>query len=530
MSTFTGTGTMLRLALRRDRIRLPLWILGLVVLAGYSAAELELAYPTTENLHGLAAFVQGPAGTMLTGPGYGLADPTHAAAFAAIYALYVLIVAALMSALTVVRHTRAEEETGRAELIRSTPTGRHSQMAAALILTVGANLVAAIVVAAVLTATFDAAGSILFGAGVAAVGLAFAGIAAVAAQITEHARSATGLSVAAVGAALILRGIGDTLTPQGDAVSWLSPFAWAQQTRVFVDPRWWPLAWCLLVLVIGTTVALALQDRRDTGAGLLQPRPGSPDASSLLSGPFALTLRLERSALLAWIGAVGVTALLCGALANAVEASAADLPELAIRALGGDSAQLLDGFLATMIFVDAILAACYGVAAIHRLTVEESAGRTEVVQATAISRLRWMGSGLAAGLLGSALVLLAAGIGLGVSAAAALGDPARIGQSIGAHLSYLPAVAVVLAVAAIGYGLRPGWVAIAWVVVGGSMVLGSFGQVLQLPTSVTGLSPFEHVARMPSVPFDPGPLVVLTALALVGAAAGLAAYRRRDLT
>ncbi|WP_066913415.1 ABC transporter permease [Millisia brevis] len=529
MTTFTGTGALVRLALRRDRIRLPAWILGIVVLAGYSAAELEIAYPTTANLEGVITFVRGPAGTLLSGPGYGLDNPTHATVFAAIYGLYVLIGAAVMSALTVVRHTRGEEESGRAEMVRSNPTGRHSQTAAALIVAALASLVLGALVAAALATTFDPAGSVLFGCGVAGVGLAFAGIAAVAAQITEHARSATGLSVGAIGAALVLRGVGDTLTPYGNLVSWFSPFAWAQQTRPYVDPRWWPLGWCLVVLVVGVAVALAVQDRRDVGAGLVRARLGAAHASALLTGSFGLMMRLERSSLVIWTGAVGLAALLFGSLASAVEASAADLPTYAIEVMGGDPGQLLGGFLGTMFFFDAILATCYGVTAMHRLTLEESTGRSEVVLATATSRWGWMGSGVAGAILGSAVVLLAAGLGLGVAAAATLGDPSRIAQSLGGHLSYLPAVAVVIAVAAVGYGLRAGWVGFAWVLVGLATLLGSFGSLLKLPSFVLDLSPFEHVARVPSVPFAVTPLVVLSAVAVIGVAGGLAAYRRRDV-
>jgi len=39
----------------------------------------------------------------------------------------------LLALLTVVRHTRADEEAGRSELIGSTALGRHAQLAAALI-------------------------------------------------------------------------------------------------------------------------------------------------------------------------------------------------------------------------------------------------------------------------------------------------------------------------------------------------------------------------------------------------------------
>ena len=40
-SVVTGTGTLLRFMLRRDRIRLPAWTFGLAILVAYFAAALD---------------------------------------------------------------------------------------------------------------------------------------------------------------------------------------------------------------------------------------------------------------------------------------------------------------------------------------------------------------------------------------------------------------------------------------------------------------------------------------------------------
>ena len=73
-----------------------------------------------------------PAAKAFSGPGHGLADYTYGAMMGNEYLGFMLIFVALMSVLIVVRHTRTEEETGRAELIRSGPVGRYAQLTAAL--------------------------------------------------------------------------------------------------------------------------------------------------------------------------------------------------------------------------------------------------------------------------------------------------------------------------------------------------------------------------------------------------------------
>ena len=51
---FTGTGHLLRLSLRRDRIRLPVWTLVFLILVYASVAAMEVAYPDQESLQALS--------------------------------------------------------------------------------------------------------------------------------------------------------------------------------------------------------------------------------------------------------------------------------------------------------------------------------------------------------------------------------------------------------------------------------------------------------------------------------------------
>jgi ABC-2 type transport system permease protein len=530
MSHLAGTGTLLRLALRRDRVKVPLWVVAITVLAGYCVVALDVAYPTDADLGAIVSFVQGPAGTIMSGPGYGLDPPTHAAVFAAVYGFYVLIAAAFMNVLLVVRHTRADEETGRAELVRSGVVGRHAALGAVVVLALVADVVLGVLVAAVLAGSFGGPGAVLFGASVAALGLAFAGVTAALVQVTEYARAAAALASAAIGLGVVVRGVGDVLGEHGSALSWFSPFAWAQQTRVFVEPRAWPLLPCLALLVAGAALGAVLQERRDVGAGLLAARLGRAAATRRLSSVWALALRLERTAIIGWTVGVGVAGVLYGSLAQSVQTSFADLPDDLLAVLGGEPARLVDGFVSAMVFFDVTLAACCGVAVVHRLTSEESSARAELVLATATSRVRWMGAGLVAALVGVVSVLMVSGACMGVATAAVLGDGDRVPQILLAHLTYLPAATVVVASAGLGFAVRPGWVHLAWALVGWAVFVGYFGELIDLPGAVAGLSPFEHVARLPLDAFAAGPLVALVAVAAAIVVAALAVFRRRDLT
>src|SRR6185436_13506107 len=126
----------------------------------------------------------------------------------------------LMSLLGVVRHTRAEEEAGRRELVGAAAVGRHAALAAALAATAAADLLLAALVAGGLVACgLPLAGSLALGASFATTGWLFAAIAAVAAQLVENARAASAIAGATLGVAYVARAVGDS---GRGALSWLS--------------------------------------------------------------------------------------------------------------------------------------------------------------------------------------------------------------------------------------------------------------------------------------------------------------------
>ena len=161
--------------------------------------------------------------------------------------LVLAIFVALMAGQAVVRHTRLDEETGRAELIGSSVVGRHARLTAALIVAVGASLVVGLATTAVLLSFgLPVEGSFAAGASYAGVGVAFAAVAAVAAQLAVSQRGANGLIGLALGVSFLLRSVGDALghvDPSGVKLisswpSWLSPLGWGQQIRPYGGNHW----------------------------------------------------------------------------------------------------------------------------------------------------------------------------------------------------------------------------------------------------------------------------------------------------
>ena len=527
---YAGTGRLTRFALRRDRVRIPVWALSIAGLIGYFAAVLPVAYPDAASLQARAAIMMEPSGAFMTGPGYGLEQYTFGRMLANEMLGMLAVAAALMSIFLVVRHTRAEEETGRAELVRAAPVGRRGPLTAALADVLVANAaVSATLLLALLANDFGFADSLAFATGVGAVGLVFAGVAAVTAQMAEHSRTASGIAGAVLGLAYVVRGVGDAQERGGSTLSWLSPIGWIQQMRTFVDLRWEPLLACVGLALVLIAAAYLLAARRDVGAGILPARSGRGDARPSLLGVVGLAARLERGSVLGWAAGLFVFAVLTGSMGEGIVESFEEQPQLAEIFGAAGSADILRATLASFLSFFAMAVAVYAVISVNRMRKEEEEGRAAAVLATRVSRGRWLAGPLVATGGGAALLLLVNGFGLGAGAAATIGEPGLVWEFMLASLAYLPIVSCFAMLALLAQSLRAGawWV---WLLLVGSIIVGLYGPVLNLPDVVTDAAPFGLVPAVPYEDLAPAPLALMVLVAAGLCAAGLAAFRRRDLS
>ena len=522
-----GWAPLLRLALRRDRIMLPAWIYGIVLTVISTASSYQRLYPTEADRAQVAVSASTGALRAITGPAFDLTTVGGLTAWRV--AGLASVLAGLMSLLLVVRHTRAEEEAGRTELVGAAAVGRYAVPVAGFLVAVLANVSIALLTAAGLVALgLPVAGSLALGLAIGAAGLVFGAIALVTAQVASVARAASGTAGALLGLAYLLRAVGDS---GATWLSWLSPIGWSQQVRAFSGERWWVFLLPPL-LTAGLLVAAAvLLPLRDAGAGLRPQRPGPPVADPRLAGPVALAWRLHRGALLGWTAGYLIVGAAVGAVASDVGdllGDGAQAKEL-IDKLGGGGADVVSTYLSLIVGLLGLVAAAYAVQAVLRARTEETEQRAEPVLAGAVRRLRWGGGHVLVAALGSAWLLLVAGVALGLVHAWRTGDAGQIGRLIGATLAQVPAVWVLGALAAALVGAVPRLVAAAWAVLAVCLLLGQVGQLLSLPDWVLDASPFQHAGDAPVHTPQAVPLVVLLAVAAALAAVGAVGLRHRDI-
>jgi ABC-2 type transport system permease protein len=526
VSALTGTGALIRFAARRERVRIPVYLVIFVALIVSTAAQSEELYPTAAERADYVATVTGNPGLIaMVGPPWDVSSVGGDTAWQ--WGGLGGVVAGLMSMFLVGRHTRAEEQSGRSELIRAGVVGREAPTVAAVLVACAANvLLGAVTALSMIGLDQPAEGSVAFGASLAAVGLLFVGVAAAAMQVSQTTSGAYGLVGAVLGAAYALRAAGDV----GDAtLSWLSPIGWGQAMRPYADERWWPLLLLLAGAAIMLAAAFALLGRRDDGAGVVAPRPGRARASPAITRPLGFALRLQRTALIGWAAGLFLGGVSIGLTAQDAEALVGDsdaVDKLFEQAAAGS---LVDNYLAVSLLSMALVGTGFALQSVLRMRGEETAGRLEPLLATALARPRWATSHVTVAMAGTVVVVGATGLGTGAADAINSGDAGRLPLLLGSSLAFVPAVWVLAGAAVALFGLAPRAVGVAWGLLGASYLVGLLGPLLSLPDWVMDLSPFTHVPLVPAADLTIGPLVVLTAIAAGLVAVGLVGFRRRDV-
>ncbi len=521
-----GAGELVKLALRRDRIMIPVWVYALTATAASTAYSFTHLYDTPQSRLNFAASVTSNGSTLaMYGPVH---NPSTIGGLTAwrLVAIGATLVS-IMTVLVVMRHTRADEEAGRLELISAGVVGRHAALAAGVVVAAIASLAVSLGAAIGLIAVgMPTAGSLAFGLSWCTAGLFFAAVGAVAAQLSESTRTANGIGIGVIALAYLIRATAD-VGPSW--LSWASPIGWAQQLRPFAGERWWVFAVAVGATALVIWGAFVLAGRRDLGAGLLPPRPGP--ARGELHGPVALAWRLQRGTLLAWTVGFAVYGVAIGGIADGVTAivGSSESTRRILTEMGGAKG-VVDAFLATAMGILGLVVAGYSVQAVLRLRVEETALRAEPVLATRVGRIRWACSHVMFAVAGSVVILIATGLGAGLAHGLRSHDVGgQVPRVLGAALVQVPATWVLASVTLLLFGLAPRFTAVAWGVLAGCLLLGQLGPVLKLPQWAMDLSPFTHVPKLPGSALAAAPLLGLTTVAVLAAAAGFGGFRHRDI-
>ncbi len=533
-----GVGTLLGQRIRRDRLQITMWTIGTALLAAFAYIGVSESYGVAQDRTSLlAAAIANPVILLFRG----LPSGADEGAFITFLILpWLCLLAAFMSTFLAVRHTRGDEETGRAELLGATPASRFAPLVATVIHGTLSNLLLGVLVTVAFIATgLEPVGSAIAGGAAGSVGLVFLGVGLVGGQLFRTSRGANSASVWTLLVLFFVAGFGNALgTPSDDLqridsswLTWLSPVGWAENTRPFAENNGWPLVIAFAVAVALVAGATLAQGARDVGESFLAERAGRTEASRALSTSAALTWRLSREAVVGW--AVG--GLIIGALSTSLASLVAEIGatnptvQALLEQIAG-AGNVEQGTVTIFFTMLGVLAACAAVQTVCRARQEETQGTAEVLLATPINRVRWLGGYLVIGLVALVAVVLAGALGAALGIVGQDGDLALMRDVAVVGGGQIAAASVFLVVTALIFVVVPrATIALGWTLVLLGMVLGLFGPLFGFPAWLTDLSPVGIAPLIEGDTVDVRGLWWLLGAAAVGVIGSLGLMRRREL-
>lgn len=428
------------------------------------------------------------------------------------------------------RHTRADEQAGRRELVAAGVVGRDAPLLAAVGVVVLVNIVmAALCALFVILYGLPATGSIVFAGSLLFVGVTGTVVAAIAAQVVQNPGTARGVAFIGLAVLFAVRALGDV---NRSWVSWLSPLGWARFTRAYEGDRWWVFGLFVGFAVAGLMVAVVLSGRRDVGAGLVAPRLGPANASPGLRSVWALGWRLQRGSLITWTVTMAAGGLLIGGASRTI-GTQMDSPQLkeVMKRVGSTSDPVLLLFAAVLAIIAEVIAA-YAITAAMRLRNDELTGLAGPLLATPVSRWAWSASTLLWAFVGPAIALAVLGATTGLAYGSAGGGTVAgsVRSLTVGTLTYLPAVWTFAGLVVLMTGMAARAAAVVtWTVFGLGFVVGILAEFKLVTGAALDLSPFAAAPNVLVGESSPATWMLWTLIALAMTALGLLTLRRRDL-
>ena len=517
--------------MKRERIQIPLWLLGIIGFTLIIPPAYAEVFPTEIERLGMAETMSNPAMIAMVGPIFDSGNYTIGAMFSQAMLLFIGIIVALMNIFFVVRHTRADEENGRSELIRSLPTGRLSGLISTLMVSTGVNLILGLFLGLGLyflkIEGMDLNGSLLFGAVLSATGIMFASFTALFAQLSKNTRTVLSYSFSFLGLAYLMRAVGDV---GQNFLTWISPLGLVLQAQVYVNNYWWPVGLVIIMAIIVAGIALYLNKLRDLGDGFINERPGREKASIILQSYGGLTFKLVKTTICSWVIAMFLIGVSYGAIFGDLESFFAGNEMLQqILAESGQEFSMAEQFLPILMVISAIVATIPTLTLVLRVIGEEKKNRIEQVLSRNVSRTTILGSYVFSGFVTSIIAVLAAVLGLYLASSAVMENPMSKAVLLKAGLVYLPAIWMMLGIAVVLVGFFQKYVNWIWLYLGYAFIATYLGGILDLPEWMLRISPFGGIPQIPIEEMSWRPLVFLSGIAVVLTIIGFVGFKKRDI-
>ncbi len=534
MSNGAKTGYLLKANLKQNRFKHLIWIAILVGLFAAAATKFNVLFGTQTDIDAIVETLKTPAMVSLFGEFSAVKPYTTANVFASEMLVFMGMFMVFMNISLAIANTRAEEDSGLLEMIRSRTVGRLAPIYATVIEILLLNgLMGILYVASLVAADLKGAtlqGDLLMGASIASIGIMFGFISLLMAQLANNARSANFMSYGLYGLFYIIRMMTDVTNPKW---TWLSPVGWIQKTAIYTDDNWLPVVLTLALGVVCLVVAINIAATRDIGSGILASREGKASAGKTLSSPLGLVLTVERNSMIGWILGSLILGAAYGSIFNTIGDIIGTNPTyrkiLGVTQINAANQELILNYLNMLGMFFVAIAAISGIVIIFRLKSDDQKGYLEILHAKSITKTRLAMSYIGVGTLVSLVVFTAMLAGTFFIGNATLEQPLALKYFWETLLGFLPATLFFVAIGSFLTGALPKLTSVLWLYLAASVLIKMFGPLLNLSEQTANISPLGWVGKVPTEAVNQPVIVCLLAAFLILTLLGLVGYNKRDL-
>ena len=561
---FINTLKLTQFMLQREKVNSTVWLVSMVffnalivLLIGFSMMPNEAS--VTEFM----AILENPTLLAMVGPMHPSLPSDLGALYTLMMFVFMAIGVAIMNIFLVVRHTRADEEAGRYEVLRSLPSGRLANVNAAMLTAVVVNLVMAVgftlsmwLVMAIIDVPMGFGAALLWGVCLGVLGLVFASVAALFCQLSASASGASGYSYGLLGLFYFLRA-GADMDPEGMGyLAYFSPFGLASRTWVYIENNWWPVCVLLGIAIVITVLAYGFCNVRDIDQGMIPDRRGKVKGGILLRSPIGLHFRLLRRSVIIWVIILFMTGLsyatlledinnfIAGndmyrqlmlghtGLMDQIDGMTTDEIAAVMNAVLSHAGYNITQLFASMIgFIMAMIAAIPVLMFVLKAKGEEKAIRAELLVATPTSKGKYLSGFVIISFASCVLIQLAQALGMYSLAQSVLTDPSVLPLSylVEAALVYVPSLWIMGGLTVLLLGIFPKAAGFIWAYYGYTFFAMMFGRFFP---QIEFLGIFTPLGWTPQMPVDDANWFALTVMAALGialSAIGIMCYKKRDI-
>lgn len=526
---FKGYDKLLYYRFKINKFKIIIWFLALSLFTIIVPIAYSEMYSNDIELAGINEIMKNPAMIAIVGPNT-TDNPTIASMFTQQMLVFSSIAFAIMNIFLVINNTRADEELGRIELVRSFPIGKlsnlHSVTILCLFVNIGFSIFLSVFLIFLRIDSFTLSGSLIYGFSLGLFGLLFSGITIFIVQLSNNPRTCFIISFLVLSISYIFRIIGDISV---SIFSFITPLGLVTKTEAYVNNYWWPNLILIFLYLIFIFIGYYLYKIRDLNSGVLDHKQFLPKKSFKYKSIFNFNINIQIVAIITWgISILGLS-YIYGSVFGDLQLFFDDNEFIQRMLPSSNDMDFAEQFMPVIFSILSIVSSLAAISIFYKLKSEEVNSRMDLILTNGIERKNVYISFLLTSLSIALLYILLAILGLWIGIINSMDSPITLITVFKSGIIYFPAMAFVISISGLFFGVNLKYTNLSWIIMGYSFFIVYFGGLIDIHDFFKYLTPFGYIPKYPVEDINIITSMILIFISIIFSLIGLKKYQDRDL-